>query len=141
MTRQRVLQAVALGALLHCAAALAQPFKCTGPDGKVVYSDTRCEGPAPAPPAAAGVKARGYELTSADRDRIRTLEAAVDRAGAYAEQRTAAQLEIQNIRRGADARLSAAERERREMLSAELSNADGKKRAQALRDLRDIYSR
>ena len=30
-------------ALLLPAAAHAQLFKCTGPDGKVVYSDTRCE--------------------------------------------------------------------------------------------------
>lgn len=142
MTKRRVLLAVAMGALVGSTGASAQPFKCTGPDGKTVYSDTRCEGPAATPSAVPGAaKSRNYELTSADRDRIRALEAMGSQAGAYSEQKTAAQLEIQNIRRGAEARLSAAERERREALTAELSSADAKKRNKALGDLREIYSR
>ena len=32
------------GALLLPAFANAQLYKCTGPDGKIVYSDSRCEG-------------------------------------------------------------------------------------------------
>ena len=35
--------ALALAALLVPAIASAQLFKCKGPDGKVVYSDSRCE--------------------------------------------------------------------------------------------------
>jgi hypothetical protein len=142
MTKRPVLLAVAMGALLCSTLAPAEMFKCTGPDGKIVFSDTRCEGPAATPSAAPGAaKSRNYELTSADRDRIRVLEAMGSKAGAYSEQKTAAQLEIQNIRRGAEARLSTAERERREALSAELSSDDPKKRNKALGDLREIYSR
>jgi hypothetical protein len=40
MTRTMMIIA---GALLAPMAANAQLFKCTGPDGKVVYSDARCE--------------------------------------------------------------------------------------------------
>jgi len=133
-----------MGALLASTPALAQPFKCTGADGKIVYSDSRCEGPAAAAPSAAPAAAKAggrYELTDADRDRIRNLEVTMDQAGAYSEQKSAAQLEIQNIRRGAEGRLSGAEREKRESLTADLSSTDAKKRAQALRDLREIYSR
>src|SRR5258706_210912 len=43
MKRTRITIAAALGALAGVAPAWAQPFKCTGPDGKIVYSDTRCE--------------------------------------------------------------------------------------------------
>ena len=144
MKKPRVLFAAALAVLLGSTHAWAQPFKCTGPDGKIVYSDTRCEGPAAkaAPTAQDESKARGrYELTDADRERIRTLEALVVKADSFSEQKTAAQLEIQNIRRGADARLSSAEREKRDTFAAELSSADAKKRTQALRELREIYAK
>jgi hypothetical protein len=57
MKRTRITIAVALGALVGLSPAWAQPFKCTGPDGKIVYSDTRCEGPAAKAPS---------ELSSAD---------------------------------------------------------------------------
>lgn len=141
MTKRRVLQAVALGALACPVGAAAQPFKCPGPDGKMVYTDTRCEGPAAKPAAAAAAaKSRNYELTSEDRERIRSLEAAGNQVGAYSEQKTAAQLEIQNIRRGAEGRISSKDRERRDALSADLSSTDGKKRAKALNDLRELYS-
>ena len=143
MKKPRVLFAVALAALLG-SHAWAQPFKCTGSDGKIVYSDTRCEGPAAKAPSTAQdeAKARGrYELTDADRERIRGLEALVVKANSFSEQKTAAQLEIQNIRRGADARLSSAEREKRNAFAAELSSADVKQRIQALRELREIYAK
>jgi len=39
----RILHAIAVAALLVPALAAAQLFKCKGPDGKIVYSDTRCE--------------------------------------------------------------------------------------------------
>jgi len=63
------------------------------------------------------------------------------KADSFSEQKTAAQLEIQNIRRGADARLSSVEREKRDTFAAELSNADAKQRTQALRELREIYAK
>ena len=40
---RQVLLAAAAAALLAPGAALAQLYKCKGPDGKVVYSDTKCE--------------------------------------------------------------------------------------------------
>src|SRR5258706_16252399 len=43
MRNPRALVVVALGILLLPALAAAQLFKCKGPDGKIVYSDTRCE--------------------------------------------------------------------------------------------------
>jgi hypothetical protein len=143
MTKPEVLYVAAMAVFLSASEANAQPFKCTGPDGKIVYSDSRCEGPAAKAPAAAPAAKPGsrYELNDADRNRIRMLEAIVVREGSYSEQKTGAQLEIQNIRRGADARLSNAEREKRDALAADLSNADAKKRTQALRDLREIYAK
>ncbi len=143
MKRTRITIAAALGALAGVAPAWAQPFKCTGPDGKIVYSDTRCEGPAAKAPSAPDAAKPGgrYEPTDADRERIRALEAMVVKEGAFSEQKTAAQLEIQNIRRGADARLSSAEHAKRDAFAAELSSADVKKRTQALRELREIYAK
>jgi hypothetical protein len=143
MTRQRVVAVMAVGVLLGSTQALAQPFKCTGADGKIVYSDVRCEGPAAkAPAAAAEAKPGGrYELKEEDLNRIKALEALVVKEGAFSEQKTAAQLEIQNIRRGADARLTSAEREKRDAFAAELASSDVKKRTAALRELREIYAK
>jgi hypothetical protein len=174
----RILLAIAIAALLVPAPAAAQLFKCKGPDGKIVYSDTRCEAaasgdalkvspnsttgggryesPVPPPPAKAGEASarvdeaasapatelrRPYELTSADRDRIRNLEVNANRLGAYPEQKSAAQLEIQSIRNGAESRLTGSEREKRDALTADLTSTDARKRSQALREIREIYYR
>jgi len=104
-------------------------------------------GAADAPDAAPGSEMpamtarQRYELTSADRDRIRNLEVTANRLGAYSEQKSAAQLEIQNIRSGREARLSGSERDKRDSLTADLSSTDAKKRGQALRELRALYYR
>jgi hypothetical protein len=41
--QRRWIPMVAIGALFVSTGALAQLYKCKGPDGKTVYSDTRCE--------------------------------------------------------------------------------------------------
>jgi len=101
-----------------------------------------------APPAAPGsativgsVAPAPYELTSRDRDRLRDLQITESSVGASREQREAARMEMASIRSGREARLSAADRERRESLHADMSSADAKKRAQALRELRSLYNR
>jgi len=56
------LHAMAGTALALCAAqAGAQLFKCKGPDGKIVYSDTRCESSAEQGKLAPGVSNRAHE--------------------------------------------------------------------------------
>ena len=82
-----------------------------------------------------------YELTSHDRDRIRDLQVTESSVGASREQREAARMEMASIRSGRETRLSASDRERRESLHADMSSADAKKRAQALRELRALYNR
>jgi hypothetical protein len=143
MTKPGIPCTAAIAALLCAAHVQGQPFKCTGPDGKIVYGDSRCEGPAAKAPGAGEAAKPGsrYELTDADRDRIKSLEAMVAKEGAFSEQKTAAQLQIQNIRRGADARLSTAEREKREALSPDLGSSDPMKRTSALRDIREMYAK
>ena len=69
------------------------------------------------------------------------FEVTANRLGAYAEQKTAAQLEIQNIRNGGESQLSGSEREKRDALHADLTSTDARKRTQALRELRGIYNR
>ena len=143
MSRGRVLQMAAMIPLLLSTAAVAEMFKCKGADGKTVFSDTRCEGAAPPPPAAPKKPAAGgrYELTSADQERIKVLEALVIAKDSSSELKTGAQLEVSNIRRGAESTLSADERKRREALMADLASADPKKRTEALRMLRTFYDR
>lgn len=177
---RRLPPAIAIAALVFSTGAAGQLFKCKGPDGRTVYSDTRCEAaasgnalkvspnsttggqrpddsamvpaaksgaaadPMDAPPGVApgvATAASRYEPTSADRDRIRNLEVTASRLGAYSEQKSAAQLEIQSIRSGGDSRLSSGEREKRDSLTTDLASTDAKKRSQALRDLRRIYYR
>lgn len=179
MTKRRITPGIAIAALVFSTGAAGQLFKCKGPDGKTVYSDTRCEAAAsgnalkvspnsttggqrteesaplpaaksgaPAPATDASAVAPGvaappppYELTSSDRDRIRNLEVTGNRLGAYSEQKSAAQLEIQSIRNGRESRLSGGDREKRDSLTTDLSSTDAKKRSQALRELREIYYR
>lgn len=105
-------------------------------------------GKAPAPAAPEATRSgsvpaapKPYELTNGDRERIRNLEVDAGRIGVSAEQKRASQLEIQSIRSGGDARMSGADRERRDSLKADLVSTDAKKRAQSLRDLHDFYNR
>jgi hypothetical protein len=147
MTRANLIRVSAALALCACTGSSAEMFKCKGPDGKIVYSDSRCEDAsqigkpaASSTPAKAAPGAR-YELTSTDGERIRALEAIVDKPGTNSEQKTAAQLEISNIRRGLESSLTRAQRERREALTAGLANADPKQRAQTLGQLRTFYDR
>jgi hypothetical protein len=188
MTKRTIL-AGAIAALVFPTGAAAQLFKCKGPDGKTVYSDTRCEAAASgsalkvtpnastlserekaqaearaieaadaaeaakaraagkatdAPPAAAtGASAAPapYELTASDRDHIRNLEVTAGSLGGYSEQKAAARLHISHIRRGAEARMGASDRERRDSLATDLSSTDAKKRSQALSELRSLYNR
>jgi hypothetical protein len=193
MARARILIAVMAFA---CGDAAAQMYKCKGPDGKVVYSDTKCEASqsgdalkvtpmgttksereksmeqAAADKAEADRKAAAaaaerkalakevademrasgqggssaapaqaaYQLTSADRDRIRELEQVAGSLGAYQEQKTAAQMQITRIKRGADAKMSSAEREKRDALMGDLVSTDKDKRARTLRELQQSYN-
>ena len=147
MKWENLIRAWAVLALCAGTGASAEMFKCKGPDGKIVYSDSRCEDAsqidkpaASSTPAKAAPGAR-YELTSTDGERIRALEAIVDKPGTNSEQKTAAQLEISNVRRGAEGLLSREQRERRDALTAGLTDADPKKRAQTLGQLRTFYDR
>jgi Domain of unknown function (DUF4124) len=146
MKRRYVIQAVGMLAICLCTGAYADLHKCKGPDGKTVYSDKRCDDdtqvdkPAPAPAKSASGSQR-YELTDSDRERIRVLEASAANPGSNSELKTAAQLEISNIRRGLESSLTRAQRERREALTAGLANADPKQRAQSLGQLRTFYDR
>jgi hypothetical protein len=180
----------AAAAILACGSASAQLYKCTGPDGKTVFSDSKCDAAAtplkvtpmattpserekamadeavkkseeakkgaerkqlvddiaaetakrmggtgaPAAPAA-----KAYELTGADRERIRELEMQSGSAGASTEQKRAAQMQVSRIRRGADARMSAADREHRDSLMTDLASTDKAKRAKALDELQSHY--
>jgi hypothetical protein len=132
-----------LAAVIASTSASAQPFKCTNEEGKTVFSDQRCDAgpkkvePAPAPKPATGGR---YQLTPEDQERIKKLEAEAVRKGSTNEQKEASILEVSGIRSGQDSRLSAADRAKRDAFSAELANADAKKRIQALRDLRNFYS-
>jgi hypothetical protein len=196
MRTTMIVAAVAAAAV--ATGAQAQLFKCKGPDGKVVYSDTRCDSgatagalppgvsnkahenearaaaekaaadkaeaerkaqaaalveaakkaglvaPAPAAPSAspaAAERPRPYELTSADRERIRSLEVDASRMGASPEQKRAASMEIDSIRSGRDARMTGDDRSRRDSLNSDLSSTDAAKRKRALQDLQSIYYR
>jgi hypothetical protein len=160
--------------------AAAQLFKCKGPDGKTVYSDTRCEAAAsgsalkvvpnsstehplaakpkgaaeitgqspkagapdkPAAQAEAPAPPVSRELSSADRERLRSLDMTVGSVGATSEQKEAAHLEIGSIRSGRDQGLSRDDRELRDSLTVDLGSVDRKKRADAMRQLRQIYYR
>ena len=130
----------ALAGLVVAAGAWAQPFKCVGPDGKVSFSDQRCESDRPKVKAdfETGDKdAKG--LTAADRERIKALEAVTVSKAASSEQKTAALLEASNIRRGLEGQLSPEDKAKREALTKEIANADPAKRAEALRQLRALY--
>ena len=131
--------AAALVVALSATGAVAASFKCVGPDGKVVFSDQRCESdPVPPKPAAAPAPDKAHG-PSPDQERLKALDAISTSHAANSEQKTAAMLEAGNIRRGLDAKLAPAERERRDALTQELADADANKRAAALRALRALY--
>lgn len=199
--RTSVIAAAAAAAFIGTGAQ-AQLFKCKGPDGKIVYSDTRCEsgattgalpagvsnraheneakaaadkaaaekaeaerkanakalveaakeagmvvpGQAPAARPVAGQSAvpaapMAYEPTSAEQDRLRSLEIDMRRSGASAEQKRAAQMEASSIRSGREARMSSADKSRRDGLNSDLVSTDAKKRKEALQQLESIYYR
>jgi hypothetical protein len=180
-------------AAVAAAGAGAQLYKCKGPDGKIVYSDTKCEASATgdaikvtpmgttksdrekALEEAAAKKAEDdrkaaekeadrkalarevaeelrrsgagsgaapeppYQLTSADRDKIRELEITAGTLGAHPEQREAAQIQIARIKRGAEAKMTSSERAARDGLVHDLASADAAKRRRAIADLRSTY--
>jgi hypothetical protein len=106
-----------------CTEASAQLFKCTRPDGKIVYRDTRCEA------AASGSALKVIPNSSTD-DR---------KDAATNEQKTGARLEIASIHSGQDHRMSRDNRDRRDSLNVDLGSVDRQKRSDALRQLRDLY--
>ena len=174
--------------------AEAQLYKCKGPDGKTVYSDTRCEAAdtgalkvnpnsstpserekaaaeaaAKAKDDAARDKAEGerikrqleaagvtvapqpasqstsrapepYQLTNDDNERLRSLGMTASSAGATAEAKQAAQVEMAQIRSGRDARLTGDQRAQRESLRSDVSSVDAQKRREALQKFRSIYN-
>ncbi len=188
---QRARLWIAAAAALAGGNAAAQMYKCKGPDGKIVYSDTKCEAShsgdalkvtpmgttkserekameqAAAEKADAEKKAaekaaerkalakevademRGqggspstsapYQLTSAERERIRELETTNNSLGAYPEQKSAAQMQIARIKRGDEAKMSASDRARRDSLMTDLVSTDKDKRARALKELQQSY--
>ncbi|MEO5694595.1 MAG: DUF4124 domain-containing protein [Usitatibacter sp.] len=132
--------ALAAAMLFAASPAGAQLFKCQGPDGKVVFSDVRCEGPAAAAKVEKAETGGRHQLSDADKVRIRELEEAQKRPGATAEWVSGSALEISSIRSGQEARLTAEQRARRDGLQAGLSGTDAKKRKDALNAIREIYS-
>lgn len=176
--------------------AAAQMYKCKGPDGKIVYSDTKCEAShsgdalkvtpmgttksereksieqaaadkaeaerkataaaadrkALAKEVADEMRASGqggssaapaqapYQVTGADRDRIRELEQVAGSLGAYPEQKQAAQMQIARIKRGGDAQMSSSERATRDALMGDLVSTDKDKRARTLKELQQGYN-
>lgn len=191
--RKWLWQAMAAVAAVSATSAGAQLYKCKGPDGKIVYSDTKCEASATgdalkvtpmgttkserekameeaaakkvedekkaaekdaerkalAKEVAEEMRRSGsgsaspaptpYELTSADRSRISELQISANSLAAHAEQREAANMQISRIRRGAEAKMSAADHERRDALVTDLASADAAKRKRALSELRANY--
>ncbi len=140
MKNRRIVELMVAGALLSPVFASAQLFKCQAPDGKVVFSDTRCEGPAAAAKVEKVDPSGRHQLTDADKARIRELEVGQLGAKVTDEQKTAASLEISSIRIGQEARLTPEQRKRREAINAELAGPDPKKRKDALNALRTLYS-
>lgn len=129
-------------AALAATAASAQPYKCTNEEGKTVYSDQRCDAmpkKAPAPVTPEAKKGGRYQPTDAEMQRIKVLEADAVKAGVTSEQKTAYLLEASGIRSGTDARMSAEDKGKRDIISARLTSKDVKTRTEALADLRTLY--
>jgi hypothetical protein len=133
---------LAAAAMLGATCASAELFKCTNEQGKTVFSDQRCENmPAKveAAPVAKHKAGDRYQPTAEDQERIRKLEHLSVAKSSTSEQKSGAILEVSTIRSGQDARMSAEDHAKREVITKELGNPDPQKRAQALRDLRTLY--
>jgi len=140
MRKQQCIVAVAMA--LTATTAGAEIFKCKGPDGKTIMSDTRCENEAPKPVVAPPKDTSGrYQLTDADKARVKELEVIVDAKTSNSEQKSAAQWEMGNIRMGADARMTPEDRAKREALVKELAVADQKKRNEIIVKIREVYNK
>ncbi len=137
--RAHLIIATALAAIVP-AGAFAETYKCVGPGGKVSFNDQPCEADRPKVGADFEVGEKDAKgLTAADRDRIKALDAITVSKATNNEQKTAAQLEAGNIRRGLDGQLSPEDKAKREALTKELAATNPEKRAAALRELRTLY--
>jgi len=163
----RCLAALAVAAAL-ASSADAELFKCTGADGRILYSDSPCptgsrsetiqpndnsplaaKAPAPpedvrlAPPVPAGKRsaqvASRYELSVNERQRVANLEQ-VQRAADNDEKRQAARMEIQEIQRGTMARMSYEDLRRKDGYWIDLGNLDPKRRQAAVQQLADLFA-
>jgi hypothetical protein len=92
--RRGALGLVAAAALALAGDASAQLYKCKGPDGKVVYSDRRCEADDTAGKLAPGVSNRAHE----NEEKAAAEKAAADKAAeelrVQAEARAAAERKL-----------------------------------------------
>src|SRR5205809_1769132 len=112
MNERCILVACAAALIALAPAAKADLFKCVGPDGKVTYSDTKCGGAGPEPAKKQVEAEEPTKASTADeRARLKALDAITVDARTTNEQKTAAQLEAGNIRRGLESSLTAAEKE------------------------------
>ena len=130
-------------AMLAAGAASAQPYKCTNEEGKTVYSDQRCDATPKKGPEAAKTpeskKGGRYVPSPEEETRLKGLERESAKHDVTTERKTALLLEASAIRSGVDSRMSAADRSKRDILSAQLTSKDVKTRSQALADLRVLY--
>jgi hypothetical protein len=154
---------------LHAAAADAEIFKCKGPGGRVLYSDSPCPGgggeiltltegsviPFAKPPTAdpdaetpnapprlrddAPRAAGRYQPSANERQRIVDLER-VQHTADNGEKREAARIEIDEIRRGVMARMSYEDRRRMDGYWVDLGNADRRRRVAAVQQLADLFA-
>jgi Domain of unknown function (DUF4124) len=137
--------ALIVAAMLAAGTASAQPYKCTNEEGKTVYSDQRCDAtPKKVPEASKTPEAKKdgrYVPTAAEAARIKSLEREAEKPGVTSEHKTALLLEASAIRSGADARMSAEDRSKRDIIYAQLTSKNVDTRTQALADLRTLYGR
>lgn len=141
---QTLMRMLALALLLAFAVpAQAELFKCKNAEGKTVYSDQRCPNSADdaKPKAEALSKPAAGSLSPDQRQRVENLEVTTRSPGANNDQKWAARLEINAIRSGLESRLTQDERAKRDGLVTDLGSADGKKRQEALKELRWFYNR
>ena len=139
MSKGAIAVVCAPGLLALAPGAQAELYKCVGPGGKISYTDSPCDGSAPVTPKRSEPEEMPKGPSAEERDRLKTLDAITIDPKTTNEQKTAAQLEAGNIRRGLEASLSTGDKARREALTRELANPDKDKLARALRELRTLY--